>query len=87
LIFNFEFWIGPATSLTQSPDAGRGRAVKDAKEYRGGMIFPRVRGTRLRVDFGLSEGGPTMLRASQTRAELRRAPGASGKLGVKGLRG
>ena len=52
MIFNFEFWIGPATSLTQSPDAGRGRAVKDAKEYRGGMIFPRVRGTRLRVDFG-----------------------------------
>ena len=25
--------------------------------------------------------GPTTLRASQTRAELRRAPGAGGKLG------
>jgi hypothetical protein len=48
------------------------------------MIFPRVRGTRSRVDFGLSEGGPTALRASRTRAELRRAPGAGSR--VRGTR-
>ena len=52
----------------------------------GGEIFSRVRGPDAGagqrhayawiLNFELSEGGRTTLRASQTRAELRRAPEA-----------